>query len=77
MSSRSGVNVTPTLGSALPVRTGVGAPEETVTASERAPMPATMLMSEAVDYSVVYYKTKYADCFDVRGLNAMFSDGLR
>lgn len=36
---------------------------------------ATVLRSEAIEWSIADYKSKYANFFDARGSIAMFSDG--
>lgn len=58
----------------LPVDTGVGASPGAVTIPESCSATATVMRSEAVDWSVADYKSKFADCFDVRRFNAMVLD---
>lgn len=43
--------------------------------SECCSAPATVLQSEAMDWSAADYKSRYAGCFDARRFSAMFSDG--
>lgn len=75
MFTHSGDNVAATSGFTLPVRTGVGTPQEMVTTPEGPLVPATVLSSEAVDCTFADYKSKYADCFEVLRFNAMIFDG--
>lgn len=60
---------------ALPVNTGAGASPEAGKKPQGGSTAVTVLQSEAVDWSVADYKSCYADCFDIRWFNAMFSDG--
>lgn len=48
MSTHSAENVAATSGSVLPVDTGIGIPQEILTTSEGAPVPAMVLQPEAV-----------------------------
>lgn len=60
---------------ALLVKAGDGASLEVVTMFEDDSAAATVVRSEAVDWSVMDYMFIYADCFDVCRFNAIFSDG--
>lgn len=46
-----------------------------VTTQDGAFVSATVLRSEAVNWTVANYKSKYADFFDVCELNAVLSNG--
>lgn len=61
--------------STMPVNTGVSALPGEVQVPESGSFAAMVLRSGAVDWSVVDYKSKYEDCFDIRKLNSMLSDG--
>lgn len=53
----------------------VGVRKKTLTTPEGAPVHATVLCSEAVDWTVADYKSKNVDYFDARRFIAVFTDG--
>lgn len=55
--------------------TGVSAPQETMTTSEVAVVPGTVLLLEAGNWTVVDYKSRYTDRINVCRFNAMSFDG--
>lgn len=57
------------------VSTSVGASYETNTIPEGGSASATAFRSEAVDWSVADYESRYADCLDACRFTAMFSAG--
>lgn len=75
VSTHSSFNVADTLGSALSAYTGVVVPGNVMTTREGAPVPATVLRFERVNWTVANCTSKYADYFQVLRFDGMFSDG--
>lgn len=76
VSSRPGIYLDPTQKSAISMDTSFGVPNDIVNTLGGVSFPAIIFRSEVVYWTVTVYKSKYADGFDIRRFNAIFSDGL-